>query len=85
MSTYTHKLTRILTPSEFNSNYNNQSFIVQGEMIKEFETQFPSATITSIVGTENEGGGVYYFFIDIESDVTPLDVAQKLTDIYANE
>ena len=88
MEYYINRFEVILSKEDYESKHNSQSYEVMGIVIKRFEDIFPSATINGVRGSTEEfsNGNIFgfKFIIEIESDVTPLDVASKQVEIYRN-
>jgi hypothetical protein len=88
MEYYINKFEVVLTKEEYESKYNSQSYEVIGIIVNRFKDIFPSVTINSTKGSTEEfsDGNIFgfKFIVEIESNITPLDVASKQVEIYRN-
>ncbi len=84
MENYIHTFELSLTYEQYESRYNNQSYMAAKAVIDSFKETFPGATVgvTRSRPVQIEGG--LKFIVDINSDVTPLEMAAKQVEIYTN-
>lgn len=82
MESYKSNFTIELTTEEFESKFNSHSYEIINLVIGRFNEIFPSAKFHGANGSlEFTETGVKYF-VELESDVSPLEMAEKQTEIY---
>jgi hypothetical protein len=86
MEYYINRFEVILSNEDYESKHNSQSYEVMGIIVNRFKDIFPSATINGVKGSTEEfsDGNIFgfKFIVDIETDISPLEIAEKQAEIY---
>lgn len=87
MENYIHTFKIQLTADEFESKFQSQSFMAMGEFVSRFKSMFPNANIVKAGGymeeISNGDSFLLQFIIEIETDITHLEVAEKQVELYS--
>ena len=81
MEQYTNTFEVSLTHEEYESKYNKQSFLFAKAFIESFKASFPGTILGQTRNRFVEIDGGLKFIVDINSDVTPLEMAAKQVEL----